>query len=47
MNNIRFFALGGLSENGKNMYVFDIAGNYYILDAGIKYPTKSYSVLMR
>ena len=40
MNNIRFFALGGLSENGKNMYVFDIAGNYYILDAGIKYPTQ-------
>lgn len=40
MSNIRFFALGGLSENGKNMYVFEINGNLYILDAGIKYPSQ-------
>jgi ribonuclease J len=40
MSNIRFFALGGLSENGKNMYVFEVNGNIYILDAGIKYPSQ-------
>lgn len=40
MSNIRFFALGGLSENGKNMYVLEIENNLYILDAGIKYPSQ-------
>jgi ribonuclease J len=40
MSNIRFFALGGLSENGKNMFVFEIDGNLFILDAGLKYPTQ-------
>ncbi len=40
MSNIRFFALGGLSENGKNMYVLEIENNIYILDAGIKYPSQ-------
>jgi len=39
MNEIRFFALGGLGENGKNMYVVDVDHQYFILDAGIKYPT--------
>ena len=40
MSKIRFFALGGLSEYGKNMYVFEIDNNLYILDAGIKYPSQ-------
>ena len=40
MSNIRFFGLGGLSENGKNMYVLEIENNLYILDAGIKYPSQ-------
>ena len=39
MSKIRFFALGGLGENGKNMYVIEVDQSYYILDAGIKYPS--------
>lgn len=35
---IHVFALGGLGENGKNMYCVDIDGALFILDAGIKYP---------
>ncbi|VEU82520.1 ribonuclease J [Acholeplasma hippikon] len=40
MSEIRFFALGGLGENGKNMYVLDVDKQYFILDAGLKYPTQ-------
>lgn len=32
------FALGGLGEVGKNMYVYDIHGKIYIVDAGILFP---------
>ncbi|HHW79347.1 MAG TPA: ribonuclease J [Acholeplasmataceae bacterium] len=39
MSQIRFFGLGGLSENGKNMFVVEIDREYFILDAGIKYPS--------
>jgi ribonuclease J len=39
LSQIRFFALGGLGENGKNMYVIDVDRDLYILDAGIKYPS--------
>lgn len=38
MSKVRFFALGGLGENGKNMYVVDVDQQLFILDAGIKYP---------
>lgn len=37
---IRFFALGGLDENGKNMFVIEINNNLYVLDAGLKYPDR-------
>lgn len=37
-NNIKFFALGGLDENGKNMYCFEINGEILIIEAGLKYP---------
>jgi ribonuclease J len=40
VSEIRFFALGGLGENGKNMYVIDVDRQYFILDAGLKYPTQ-------
>lgn len=39
MSEIRFFALGGLGENGKNMYVIEVDKQLFILDAGIKYPS--------
>ncbi len=36
---IQVYALGGLGENGKNMYVIDVEKQLFILDVGIKYPT--------
>ncbi len=39
MSKIKLFALGGLGENGKNMYCADIDNRIFILDAGLKYPT--------
>jgi ribonuclease J len=39
VSKIRFFALGGLGENGKNMYVIEVDQQLFILDAGIKYPS--------
>ena len=39
MSKIKIFALGGLGENGKNMYCVDIDNRIFILDAGLKYPT--------
>ena len=38
MANIKIMALGGLGEQGKNMYVIEINSNIFVLDAGIKYP---------
>jgi len=35
---IKIFALGGLGENGKNMYVIEVNEKIFILDAGLKYP---------
>ncbi len=39
MARIDFYALGGLGEDGKNMYVLEIDNDLFILDAGLKYPT--------
>lgn len=39
MSLINIFALGGLGENGKNMYVVEVEEKLFILDCGIKYPT--------
>ena len=38
MAKIKIMALGGLGENGKNMYLVDVNDRIFILDAGIKYP---------
>jgi ribonuclease J len=38
MNKIEIFALGGLNENGKNMYVVKVNEDIFIFDAGLKYP---------
>lgn len=38
MQKIRIAALGGLDENGKNMYLIEIDEDIFIIEAGIKYP---------
>lgn len=37
MAKIKIFALGGLNEIGKNMYIVDIDNNIFVFDAGLKY----------
>ena len=37
MSKIKIFALGGLNENGKNMYVVEVNKDIFIFDAGLKY----------
>ena len=39
-NKVRIFSLGGLDENGKNMYVLEINEDIFVFEAGIKYPEK-------
>ena len=39
MSKIKIFSLGGLNENGKNMYVIDVDNSIFIFDAGLKYAT--------
>ena len=39
MSKIRFFGLGGLGENGKNMFICEVDERIFILDAGLKYPS--------
>ena len=41
MQKIRLMALGGLDEDGKNMYLVEIDGDIFILDAGLKYPSEN------
>lgn len=38
MAKIKIMALGGLGENGKNMYLIEVNERIFILDAGLKYP---------
>jgi ribonuclease J len=35
---IKVFGLGGLDENGKNLYIVEINNEIYVLDCGLKYP---------
>ncbi|MDD3453596.1 MAG: ribonuclease J [Bacilli bacterium] len=37
MSKIKIFGLGGLNENGKNMYVVEVNNDLFVLDAGLKY----------
>lgn len=37
MSKIKIFALGGLNENGKNMYVVEVDKKIFVFDAGLKY----------
>ncbi len=38
MSKIKIFALGGLNEDGKNMYVVEVDKSIFVFDAGLKYP---------
>lgn len=37
MSKIKIFALGGLNENGKNMYVVEVDNDIFVFEAGLKY----------
>lgn len=41
MSKLQICALGGLDENGKNMYVVEYNDLLFIIDAGLKYPDNS------
>ena len=36
MNNLRLYALGGLDENGKNLYCVEVDGRIFVVNCGIK-----------
>lgn len=38
MSNIKLIALGGVRENGKNLYIAEVDESIFILDVGLKYP---------
>ena len=37
MSKIKIFSMGGLDENGKNLYVIDVNEDLFIFDCGLKY----------
>lgn len=37
MSKIKIFSMGGLDENGKNLYVIDVDDDLFIFDCGLKY----------
>ena len=37
MKKIKIFSLGGLNENGKNMYIVEVDQDIFVFDAGLKY----------
>ena len=41
MSKIKIFSLGGLNENGKNMYVVKVDEDIFVFDAGLKYADDS------
>ncbi len=41
MNKIRVMALGGLDEDGKDLYLIEINDDIFVIGAGFKYPNKS------
>ncbi len=38
---IKIFALGGLDEHGKNMYIIEINDDLFVIESGLKYPDKT------
>ncbi|WP_031543288.1 ribonuclease J [Mesoplasma photuris] len=40
MSNIRFMAIGGQDERGKNIFALEVDKDLFIFDAGVKFPDK-------
>ena len=40
MDKIKIMALGGLDEDGKDLYIIEINDDIFVFNAGFKYPTK-------
>jgi len=40
-NIVKFLALGGLDENGKNLYILDINDDIFVFEAGMKFPVRN------
>ena len=45
MGKIKIFSLGGLNEEGKNMYVIKVDSDIFVFDAGLKYAGDNYAIL--
>ncbi len=41
LENVKVFALGGMDENGKSLYVVEYNDQIYVFDAGLRYPEES------
>ena len=39
---IRLFALGGLDEHGKCMFVLELGNDLFVIESGLKYPTRDH-----
>lgn len=44
MSKIRICALGGLNEDGKNLYVVEVDNDMFVFDCGLKYDTSNLGV---
>lgn len=42
MSTIKIVPLGGVRENGKNMYIAEVEDEIFVLDCGLKYPEMNY-----
>ena len=38
METIKIIPLGGVRENGKNMYIAEVGEDIFVLDCGVRYP---------
>lgn len=38
MDNVKILALGGLDEDGKNMYLVEVEDDIFVIECGLKYP---------
>ena len=38
MSQVKVFALGGLDESGKNLFVVEVDNSIIVIEAGLKYP---------